>query len=80
MSASHVVTLLKIANTDLPTLESKYEGIKQEVNSLQEQKRILSNQIIIKRNELEYYRARCQQETANFNFLQERRGKRSLRR
>jgi transposase len=71
----HVLMLLKVANNDLPTLEYRYSMLKQDVNSLQEQKRNLSNQVRMESNELGYCRVACQREKANFTSLQQRRKK-----
>jgi hypothetical protein len=71
-SIQHIVTLIKVANNDLPTLENKYVTLKDEVNSLEQQKRNLSNAVTTKSNELEYYRVQCQREKASFNYLQQR--------
>jgi hypothetical protein len=75
MGVPHVLTLLKVANNDLPTLEYRYEMLKQEVNSLQAQKRNLSNQVTEEGSNAEYYRAACQREIAKFESLQNRRMK-----
>jgi hypothetical protein len=72
MQIPHVLAVLNIANNHLPNVEQRYSLLKQEVESLQERKRDLSNQVTIQSNELEYYLARCQQEKATFNTLLER--------
>lgn len=70
MSVSHVLALLKIANNDLPTLEHRYNLLKQEVKSLEEKKRNLYNQATEEGNILEYYRAACQRVKSEFEDLQ----------
>jgi hypothetical protein len=35
MSAPHVIRLLKIANNDLPAVESKYQSLKREAGKLE---------------------------------------------
>jgi hypothetical protein len=62
----NVIRLLKIANNDLPSVEARYEMLKQDINSLREQKRNLYNQVTTESSDLEYYRVRCQREKANF--------------
>jgi hypothetical protein len=49
MNIQHVLKLLRIANNDLPSVEHRYENLKTEVNSLEEQKREL-NRIILELN------------------------------
>ena len=39
MGVPHIITLLKVANNDLPTLEYGYVKLKQEVNSLQKKRK-----------------------------------------
>jgi DNA repair ATPase RecN len=73
MQIPHVLPVLNTSNNHLPNVEQRYSLLKQEVESLQERKRDLSNQVTIQSNELEYYLARCQQEKATFNTLLERR-------
>jgi hypothetical protein len=75
MDVSHVITLLKIANNDLPTLEYKYVMLKNEVKSLEEQKRNLYNQVTLEGSNLEYYRVQSRREIDKFNALQERSNK-----
>jgi len=72
LGSQHVVTLLKVANNDLPELEYEYLMLKNEINSLQKQKSDLYNQVTIQSNELEYYRVQCQRQKADFNYLQQR--------
>jgi DNA repair exonuclease SbcCD ATPase subunit len=73
MGVQHVLTLLRVANNDLPTLEYRHETLKQEVNSLHERKRKLYNQVTEEGSNLEYYRVACQREIANLKNLQQRR-------
>lgn len=47
--------------------------LKHEVNSLETQKRNLSNQVTVEANDLEHCRVQCQKEIAKFNDLKERR-------
>jgi hypothetical protein len=75
MDVPHVLTVLKVANNDLPTIEYRYVRIKQEVNSLQEQKRNLYNQVTKEGSNLEYYRLACRRKIANFESLRDRRMK-----
>jgi DNA-binding CsgD family transcriptional regulator/uncharacterized protein (UPF0335 family) len=73
MGVPDVVILLNVAKNDLPTLEYRYERLEQEVNSLQERKRNLYNQVTEEGSNLEYYRVACQREIAKFKDLQQRR-------
>ena len=75
MAVQHIITLLKVASNNLPTVEYRHERLKQEVISLQERKRNLSNEVTTESNELEYYRVACQREKANFTSLEQRRKK-----
>jgi DNA-binding protein H-NS len=75
MRVQHIITLLKVANNNLPTVEYRHERFKQEVNSLQEQKTNLYNQVTEEGNRLGYYRVACQREIANFESLRDRRMK-----
>lgn len=72
MEKSHVIALLKIANDDLPTLEYRYVMLKNEVKSLEEQKRNLYNQVTLEGSNLEYYRVQSRREIDKFKALQER--------
>ena len=73
MVVQHIITLLKVANNNLPSVEYRHKRLKQEVISLQEQKRNLYNQVTAEGNSLGYYRVACQREIANFENLQNRR-------
>ncbi|MGB8035600.1 MAG: hypothetical protein WCF03_17435 [Nitrososphaeraceae archaeon] len=75
MGVPHIITLLKVANNDLSTLEYRCSSLKQKVNSLQEQERNLYNQVTQEGSNLEYYRVACRREIANFESLRDRRMK-----
>ena len=69
MGIQHVLKLLRIANNDLSSVEHRYENLRTEVNSLEEQKwelnRIileLDNQRTEVSNYVEHYKASCRQE------------------
>ena len=53
MGVPHIITLLKVANNDLSTLEYRCSSLKQKVNSLQEQERNLYNQVTQEGSNLE---------------------------
>ncbi|MDQ6863167.1 MAG: hypothetical protein M3044_05030 [Thermoproteota archaeon] len=82
LSPEHVVTLLRIANNDLPLMDYKYENLKTDVKTLEEYKRNsegrlrdLNNQITEASNYVEYYKASCRQEETKMNILQRKRMK-----
>jgi hypothetical protein len=75
MSTPQVITLLKVASNDLPTLEYKYVTLKNELKSLEERKRNLYNQITEEGSNLEYYRVQSNLERAKFYSHLERRKK-----
>lgn len=75
MNLTHVITLLKVANNDLATLEYRYETLQKEIKSLQEQKIDLYNQVTEEGSNVEYYRVQSQLEIDRLKGLQERRKK-----
>jgi hypothetical protein len=82
MDSERVVRLLAIANNDLPSLENRYNNLKEEVNSLEEQKRNsdrklleLKNQITESSNYVENYKPICRQEETKLEGLQQKRMK-----
>jgi septal ring factor EnvC (AmiA/AmiB activator) len=77
MSEQDVVNLLKIANDNLPTLEHRYNRLKQEVNSLETRKldsnrtlQDLKNQISTLRKTLGYCDLTCKQQAEKITHLQ----------
>ncbi len=82
LNAEHVVTLLRIANSDLPLVECKYESLKTEVNSLEEQKRNsgsrlreLNNQITEVTNYVGHCRASYRHEQKKLEAMRQKRMK-----
>lgn len=75
MQVPHIITLLTIANNDLLGVQQRYNFLKQEVKSLQEQKTNLYNRITEEGSNLQYYRAACQREKVNFDTIRDRRMK-----
>ncbi len=78
----HVVRLLRVANSDLPLVDCKYENLKTDVKTLEEYKRNLegrlgdlNNQITEASNYVEYYKASCRQEETKMNILRQKRMK-----
>jgi hypothetical protein len=78
----HVVRLLRIANNDLPLVDCKYENLKTEVNSLEEQKwnsgirlRELNNQITEVTNYVGHCRASYRQEQMKLEAMRQKRMK-----
>jgi hypothetical protein len=78
----HVVRLLRIANSDLPLVDCKYENLKTEVNSLEEQKRNsgirlreLNNQITEVTNYIGHCRASYRQEQMKLEAMRLKRMK-----
>ena len=69
MSARHVINLLKIANTNLPDIQCRYERLEREVNKLESNKQqshivlsYLNNQIEMKSKALTSYCISCRRE------------------
>ncbi|MGB7956377.1 MAG: hypothetical protein WCF23_20580 [Candidatus Nitrosopolaris sp.] len=75
MGVPHFEKVLKIANNYLPSVEYRYNALKQEVNSLREQKSMVYNQVTEESNRLEYYRVACKGEIDNFERLRDSRMK-----
>lgn len=78
----HVVRLLRIANNVLPSVDCKYENLKTEVNSLEEQKRNsgirlreLNNQITEVTNYVGHCRASYRQEQMKLETMRQKRMK-----
>jgi hypothetical protein len=76
MSARHVINLLKVANTDLPDIQRRYERLKREVSTLEfnkQQSRIaltfFNNQIETQRKALTSYRISCIRERREMENL-----------
>jgi hypothetical protein len=82
INTEHVVKLLKAANNDLPGLECEYERLKEEVNSLYEQKRDLNriiqdlnNRITELTNYVGHCRASYRQEEMKLQAMRQKRMK-----
>ena len=80
MGVPHVNRLLTIANNDLPSVESRYEGLKKEAATLEFQKassardsELLNNQIIMMRKTLDSTRLDYEKEMERFRHLQQER-------
>ena len=78
----HVNRLLTIANNDLPSVESRYEGLKKEAAILEFQKassardsELLNNQIIMMRKTLDSTRLECENEMERLRHLEQERVK-----
>jgi hypothetical protein len=76
MSARHATNLLKIANTDLPDIELRYERLWREVNTLEFKKQQshialsnFNNQIEMKSKALTSYRISCIRERREIEHL-----------
>src|SRR5215204_2191710 len=76
MSVRHVTNLLKIANTDLPDIQRRYERLKREVNTLEFKKRqshiallYFNNQIEMKSKTITSYRISCIRERREIENL-----------
>jgi hypothetical protein len=77
MGVKQVVNLLKIANTDLPDIQCRYERLKREVNTLEFNKQqshialsYFNNQIEMKSKALTSYRISCIRERRKIGNLQ----------
>jgi transposase len=77
MSARQVINLLKIANTNLPDIQRRYERLKREVNTLEfnkQQSRIaltfFNNKIETQRKALTSYRVSCMRKKRDKKSLQ----------
>jgi hypothetical protein len=82
MNVQHVNRLLTIANNDLPSVESRYEGLKKETATLEFQKassardsELLNNQIIMMRKTLDSTRLDYEKEMERLRHLQQERVK-----
>ena len=82
MGVPHVNRLLTIANNDLPSVESRYEGLKKEAATLEFQKassardsELLNNQIIMMRKTRDSTRLDCEKEMERLRHLQQQRVK-----
>ena len=82
MGVPHVKRLLTIANNDLPSVESRYEGLKKEAATLEYEKensaelfQDLTDQIATTRKILEQYQLLCQKELAQRDHLYQKRMK-----
>ena len=75
MGVPHFEKVLKIANNYLPSVEYKYNALKQEVNSLREQKSMVYNQVTEESNRLKDHRVACKGEIDNFERLRDSRMK-----
>ncbi|HET7283500.1 MAG TPA: hypothetical protein VFI70_02345 [Nitrososphaeraceae archaeon] len=71
-----------IANNDLPSVESRYEGLRKEAATLEFQKassardsELLNNQIIMMRKTLDSTRLDCEKEMERLRYLQQQRMK-----
>jgi hypothetical protein len=80
MNVSHVNRLLMIANNDLPSVESRYEGLKKEAATLEFQKassardsELLNNQIIMMHKTLDSTHLDCEKELERLRHLQQQR-------
>jgi hypothetical protein len=78
MGVPHVNRLLTIANNDLPSVESRYEGLKKEAATLEFQKassaresQLLNNQIIMMRKTLDSTRLDYEKEMERLRHLQQ---------
>jgi len=78
IDAQRAARLLAIANNDLPSLENRYNNLKEEENSLEEQKRNsdrklqdLNNQITESSNYIGHYKALCRQEETKLEGLRQ---------
>jgi hypothetical protein len=76
MSAQHVTNLLKIANTNLPNIQCRYEKLKREVSMLESNKQqshrtiaYFNNQIEMKSKALTSYRISCIRERRQIEKL-----------
>ena len=76
MGVPHVNRLLTIANNDLPSVESRYEGLKKEAATLEFQKassardsELLNNQIIMMRKTRDSTRLECENEMERLRHL-----------
>jgi hypothetical protein len=76
MSVRHVTNLLKIANTDLPDIQCRYERLKREVDKLEFDKQqshrtiaYFNNQIEMKTKTLTSYRVSCIRERREIRKL-----------
>jgi DNA-binding Lrp family transcriptional regulator len=81
-SVKHIVTLLKLANNDLPRLEHVYDTLKSEVSSLDAEKQTSTRIIEDYNNHIKGlgqrfadYCMSCEEEGARLNELQQRRMK-----
>lgn len=82
MGVPHVNRLLTIANNDLPSVESRYEGLKKEAATLEFQKassardsELLNNQIIMMRKTWDSTRLECENEMERLRHVQQERVK-----
>jgi septation ring formation regulator EzrA len=76
MSAQHVTNLLKIANTNLPDIQCRYERLKREVSMLESNKQqshrtiaYFNNQIEMKSKALTSFRMSCIRERRQIENL-----------
>ena len=82
MNVPHVNRLLTIANNDLPSVESRYEGLKKEAATLEYEKensarefQQVNNQIIMMRKTLDSTRLDYEKEMERLRHLQQQRVK-----
>jgi hypothetical protein len=80
MGVPHVNRLLTIANNDLPSVESRYEGLKKEAATLEYEKensarefQQVNNQRIMMRKTLDSTRLECEKEMERLRHLQQER-------
>ena len=78
MNVPHVNRLLTIANNDLPSVESRYEGLKKEAATLEYEKensarefQQVNDQIIMMRKTLDSTRLDCEKEMSRLQGLQQ---------